>query len=117
LKRFRATGDVAKVRRNPGKKCLSHREELLVIGLILENSGYYLREVCGMIEETCGQIVSPSTVCRIIHKHGFIRKKLLHSAKQRSLQYRGEYLAEIQLYHPDCFVFINETGCSSRDHT
>jgi len=36
LKRFR---DVAKVRRNPGKKCLSHREELLFIGLILENPG------------------------------------------------------------------------------
>ena len=71
-----------------------------------------------MIEDTCGHKVSPSTVCRIIHKHGFTYKKLLHTAKQRSLQYCGEYLAEIQMYNPDCFVFIDETGCSSsRDHT
>jgi len=65
-----------------------------------------------MIEETYGQIVSPSTVCTVE-----LYTKILHSAKQRSLQCRGEYLTEIQLYHPDCFVFIDETGCSSRDHT
>ena len=26
-------------------------------------------------------------------------------------------MAEIQMYHRDCFVFIDETGCSSKDHT
>ena len=23
----------------------------------------------------------------------------------------------VQMYHPDCFVFIDETGCNSKDHT
>ena len=44
-------------------------------------------------------------------------KKLQHAAEQRSLQYRGEYVDEIQIYHRDCFVFIDETGCNSKDHT
>ena len=26
-------------------------------------------------------------------------------------------MAEIQMYNHDCFVFIDETGCSSKDHT
>ena len=64
----------------------------------------------------CVENVSPSTVCKIIHKHGFTRKKLQRVAKQRSLLYRGEYMAEIQMYDRDCFVFIDETGCSSKDH-
>ena len=38
-------------------------------------------------------------------------------SKQRCLQYRAEYMAEIQMYNRDCFVFIDETGCSSKDHT
>lgn len=54
------------------------------------------------------------TVCKTIQKQG---TKLQHVAKQRSLQYCGEYMAEIQMYHYDCFVFIDETGCTSKDHT
>ena len=25
-------------------------------------------------------------------------------------------MAEIQVYHHDCFVFTDETGCDSKDH-
>ena len=57
------------------------------------------------------------TVCKIIHKHGFSRKRLQHVVKQRSLLYCSEYMAEIQMYDCDCFVFIDETGCSNEDYT
>ena len=69
------------------------------------------------IEQTCGQRVSPATLCRVIRSHGFTRKKLNHIAKQRSLVHRGEYLAEIQLYRRDCFAFVDETRFNSKDHT
>ena len=26
-------------------------------------------------------------------------------------------MAEIQMYHRDCYVFIDETGCNGKDHT
>ena len=28
-----------------------------------------------------------------------------------------EYMAKIQMYDHDWFIFIDETGCSSKDHT
>ena len=85
-----------------------------MMSLIIDNPSKYLSELCNAIEDVCGKRVSPSTV---IHKHGFTRKKLQHVAKQRSLLYRSEYMAEIQMYDRECFVFIDETGCSNKDHT
>ena len=116
---FLDTGDVlakpAPQRR--ALRTLNHSDELFIIGLIIDSPSLYLSELCHAVEDVCGKCISPSAVCKVIHKHGFTRKKLQHAAKQRSLQYRGEYMAEIQMYHRDCFVFIDETGCSSRDHT
>ena len=117
--RFEQNGDVQpnRVPQRTDHRLLSHSDELFIIGLIIESPSLYLRELCHAIEDLCGKMVSPSTICKIIHKHGFTRKKLQHAAKQRSIQYRGEYMAEIQMYDRDCFVFIDETGCCSKDHT
>ena len=116
---FVETGDVMprKVPQRTNLRSLSHSDELFIIGLIIESPSHYLSEICHALEEVCGKPVSPATVCKVIHKHGFTRKKLQHVAKQRSLQYRGEYMAEIQMYNRESFVFIDETGCSSKDHT
>lgn len=116
---FIETGDVMpkKVPQRTELRSLNHSDELFTLGMIIDSPSQYLNELCHAIEDVCGQWVSPSTVCKTIHKHGFTRKKLQHVAKQRSLQYRGEYTAEIQMYHRDCFVFIDETGCTSKDHT
>ena len=116
---FMETGDVIPMR-VPSReelRSLSHSDELLIIGLIIDSPGNYLSELCGAIKDVCGKRVSPSTVYKVVHKHGFTRKKLQYVAKQRSLLYRGEYMAKIQMYDRDCFVFIDETGCSSKDHT
>ena len=78
----------------------------IISSLICDSPSYYL-SVCYAVEDVCGKRVSPSTVCEVIHKHGFTRKKLQHVVKQRSLQYCGEFMAEIQMYHRDCFVFID----------
>ena len=119
-RRFVEIGD-AHPKVAPQRTCLrtlSHSDELFILGLIIDSPSRYLSEVCHAIEDVCGKSISPSTVCKIIHKHGFTRKKLQHAAKQRSVQYRGEYyMAEIQMYNRDCFVFIDETGCNSKDHT
>ena len=39
----------------------------------------------------------------------FTHKKLQHDHYSR-----GEFIAEIQMYHHDCFVFIHGSGCSSK---
>lgn len=116
---FYDSGDVTP-QKQPERRAirsLSHLDELLIVGLIIDSPSTYLRELCQAIEEICGKTVSPSSVCKIIHKHGFTRKKLQHIAKQRSITYRGQFMAEILMYPCDWFVFIDETGCSSKDHT
>ena len=114
-RRFMESGDVhPKVApQRTYLRTLSHSDMLYILGLIIDSPSRYLSELCQAIEDVCGKSISPSAECKIIHKHGFTRKKLQHAAKQRSLQYRGEYMAEIQLHHRDCFVFIDETGCNS----
>lgn len=92
------------------KKYLSGQNwgnELFIVGMIIDRPSHYL----------CYATLLWKSVCKTIQKHGLTRKKLQHVAKQRSLQYRGEYMAEIQMYHHDCFVFIDETGCTSKDNT
>ena len=96
---------------------LNHTDEIFVIGLIIESPSSYLSELCQAVQDFSGKKISPSTVCKLIHKHGFTRKKLQHAAKQRSVLYRGLFMSEIQMYSRDKFVFIDETGCNSKDHT
>ena len=46
----------------------------------------------------------------------FKEKKLVQvAAKQRCLEYRGAYMAEILQYRKDMFVFVDETGSNRRD--
>ena len=73
---FRKTGDVVpqKIPQRNELRILSHSDELFIIGLIIESPSYYLSELCHAIEDVCGKQVSPATVCKIIHKHGFTRK-------------------------------------------
>ena len=54
--------------------------------------------------------VSASTICRTIKEQGSTRKKVEVIALQRSEQRRIEYMAEISLFDPDMFIWIDETG-------
>ena len=83
--RFRVTGDVAP-RKQPLRR--QHRKlddchELLIMGIVLNNPCIYLREVCTIIKESTGIQVSGATVCRVLKRNGFTRKKVQHVAKQR----------------------------------
>ena len=88
---FIETGDVMpkKVSQHSELRSLSHSDEQFIIGLICDGPSYYLSELCHTVEDVCGKWVFPCTVCKVIAKHGFTRKKLQHVIKQRSLQYRG----------------------------
>ena len=92
------------------------RDELLIIGLLMENSSLYLSEVCQTIQQSIGVAVSPATVCRVIRRHGMTRKKIRQIALQRSVCKRGKFRAEILLFNSvDKFVWADETGSDRRD--
>ena len=87
--------------------------ELFILGL-LENPSLYLGEICQRIDSTFGIHITPSTVCRIIQRNGFTRKKIQQVAKQRSVEFRGRFFAEVH-YHPEQFVWVDESGCDKRE--
>ena len=116
FKRFQLTGEVAPIvcNRN-GTRLLSEHDELIIVGLLLDDPSLYLSEVCQRITLLSGFEVSPATVCRVIHRNGFTRKKLQRIALQRSVEYRGRYFAEIQFYDVKQFIWVDETGSDDRD--
>lgn len=72
-------------------------------------------EICAKIFEAMGVSVSGSTVCKVLHKNGLTRKKLAKVALQRSVEFRGAFMANILQYPQDFIVWVDETGSDRRD--
>ena len=117
FKRFKETGEVEPTKPNREQtRVLDEYEMQVVIGLLFEHPSLYLRELCSKLEEETGITVSTSTMCRIVHSHGFSRKRIQQVALQRSLAIRAKFVAEVQFFNVDQFVWLDETGSDRRDH-
>ena len=90
LKQFEETRGVAAPgqKERPDIRRLTSTEELFIVGLVLESSALQLQEVCKAVQELSGVTISPSTVCRLLRKHGFTGKKwaLLLSREAHNLE-------------------------------
>ena len=68
------------------------------------------------VHSATGTLVFNSSICRVLKRHGFTRKKIQHIALQRCEDLRAQFVAEVlcffSLYK---FVWIDECGCSHRD--
>ena len=118
FKRFEKTGDVAPPKQ-PSRlhtRKLDEHHELLIIAIVMENPCVYLRELCQRIEDATNVRVSGSTVCRILRKNGYTRKKIQQVARQRSVEYRAAFVAHVLQYDPEYFVWVNETGSDAKNH-
>ena len=117
-RQFNLTGNVQPKLQPLRRDCrsLSQLDELFILAVILDTPSIYLQELCQAVHEISGKVVSPATICRVIRRHGYTRKKLQLVAKQRSTEYRGFYMSQIQLFHRHQFVFVDETGCDGKDH-
>ena len=115
--RYVVTGDVApyQVSERPHCRKSDRLIELYIIALIYENPAVYLSEICSKIKDSTGIVVSGSTVCKLMHRLGFTRKKLMKVASQRSLEYRGAFMANVLQYPREFFVWVDETGSDRRD--
>ena len=77
FKRFQMTGEVAPtVSNRDSTRKLSQHDELIIVGLLLDDPSLYMSEVCQKISMLAGIDVSPATICRVIHRNGFTRKKI-----------------------------------------
>lgn len=115
---FKDTGDVhalsCRTRRSTSRVVTNH-EELIIVGLLLDDPSLYLREVNQKLKQSTGIDVSSSTICRIIHKNGFSRKKMKQIALQRTVECRGKFIADAMFYNVNNFVWVDEMGTDRRD--
>ena len=117
FKLFQATGEVdpkSPPKRDDLRK-LDEYHELYIIGLIFECPNLQLQEIAYKVEEITGTVVSTSTLCRLLGRHGFTRKKVQVVALQRSLDLRALYVASIFTFSRDMFVWIDETGSDLKE--
>ena len=116
LSLFRQTGDVQPLScRNGPEKLLGDFEQLALLRLILKHPGIYLQELQDELFELFGVIISVSTICRTLGSMGCTRQAMHHIALQRSDSERAKLMAEISVYDPSMFVWLDETGCDRRN--
>lgn len=115
---FKRTGDVLpeKQPQRETMRKLDDLHELLILSAVITNPGLYLRELCHLVAQSTGTCVSGSTICRLLRKHGFSRKKIQQVARQRCVIFRADYVARIMQYPKRSLVFVDETGCDARNH-
>ena len=105
FKLFENTGSVSPTKPDrENTRILTGHEELFIFVFLLDNSALYLYEVCQKVFDVSSIVVSEPTVCRIIHRHGFTRKRTQQIASQRRSQYRGKFMAEVQFYGTKQFI-------------
>ena len=114
---FQRTGSVTKKQYNRDSlpRKVSSTIQLVVLHIVLERPGIYLREVQSQVEYLTGTNLSISTICQLLHEQGFSRKKMRIVAKQRDDLLRAIYAAEMALYNADMFIFLDETGSDRRN--
>ncbi|MDD9817424.1 MAG: IS630 family transposase [Gammaproteobacteria bacterium] len=114
---FKETGNVTPMEQPDleSMRKLDEHHELLILVAVSSNPSLYLQELCELVRTATGVSVSGSTVCRLLRRNGFTRKKVQQVAKQRCTDYRAAYMAHILQFPKECLVFVDETGCAAKD--
>ena len=116
LSSFQQTGDVQPVARQNGpQRLLGDFEQLLLLRLIITNPGIYLRELQDKLQEGLGSTVSVSTICRTLKFMGCTKQVIRHVAVQQDDAMRVKFMAEISMFDPSMFIWVDESGCDQRN--
>lgn len=110
--RFECTGSVDTKPRSGAPCKLSTFDEFLIIDTILEKPSSFLYEIQRLVT---GTDVTEATICRVLKKNNFSRKKLRHIAIQQNASLRAQFLSDVSIYDPEMLVFIDETGTDRRN--
>lgn len=110
FKLFEATGEVDHKQPRRRERKLDNHHELYIIGFVLHFPTLQLSELVDKVREISGTVTSTATLCRLLAKHGFTRKKIQHVATQRRLDLRASFIASVYTFSREMFVYVDETG-------
>ena len=114
-----ATGAVSKAQHPKGASHpftkLTVFDKFLILELVIERPGIYLREIQRELKDETGTEVSISTICNFLHEYRFTQQRLTRVAVQKNEELRAKYKQDISIFQPEMLVFIDETGSDRRD--
>jgi len=83
----------------------------VLLSLILQYPGIYLHEIQDKLYEAFGALVSAATICRTLQFMGCTRQVIRSVAIQQSDAMRAKFMAEISIYDPSMFLWLDESEC------
>ena len=118
FKRFDLSGSVKPITlKSKTYLCsLDEHSEIYLVGAVLDDPSLYLDDLCSKLGDQFNITVSPSTVCRVLHRYGMTRKKIRQVAAQRCEALRGAFMSQVFMFRKEMFVWADETGCDKRTH-
>ena len=116
LKHFHETGEVRK-RPYPERSFikLTNPAKLLILQLVIDNPGIYLREIKTELMDLLAISVDVSTICKYLSKSGFTRQKLQIKALQQDKFLRQKYILDVSSFSSNTLIFVDETGADTRN--
>lgn len=78
--------------------------QLLILHLVIEKPGMYLKEIQEVLQHDLLIEVETSTICRFLHTSGFTRQKLCLVALQRDEFFRQKFIMGVMEYKPEMLV-------------
>lgn len=113
---FNATGSVApKEHRTGPDRVLTEVEQLTLLQAVIHDPTMFLHEMQQYLNTNAGIQVHVSTICRTLKRLGFTRQKVQVIALQRSEELRIKFMAEVSVFEPEMFIWIDETGSDRRN--
>ena len=113
---FFSTGNVDPEKQRHGSQCLLNEfEQTTVLQALIDNPSVYLIELQKKLFDTTGTWVHESTIYRTVHHFGFTRIKLQHIAYGRSEDQRAKFIADISIFDPHMFLWVDESGFRQRN--
>lgn len=87
-------------------------EQMLVLRMILDRPGVYLRETRQELMQKFSVYVCVSTICRTLKMIDCTRRAMHRVAQQRSDEERARFMANISLYNVSMLVWLDESGAT-----
>ena len=117
IKLFDSTGSVdhAPYLRDSSLNSITPSVELVLLHIVLEKPGIYLREIQVELDERVGVNVSAPAICRHLKKIGYTRQRMKLVAIQRDECLQAQFASDVSVYEQEMFFFLDETGSDRRN--
>ena len=117
VKLFTNTGSVTKKSYDKSSlpRKITKAVQFCILQLVLQYPGIKLREIKSEVSYLLQVELDESTICRFLQSQGLTWQKMKIVAKQRDDYERAMFAAEMSVYDPEMFIFLDETGCDRRD--